>query len=295
MKAAATLLIFLLITGCRFYPHSAGELSLSAVGDLVIARNLDGETASALEKLASAALQSSRWKNLPDLAAFVRESPMGKGDELCRNILWECNEACNVQFTPDPASFVKKWRAGELRCRLALALAEKQFLDSVAWKTPLQQQREDELQSELLQLAGDIPESRLSSVKLAFPGEMPEFPAGLLLPVSEDPAEALQIAGVICLLPEEIRRQQLADAGFPIGAILDEITFTAGSYILHLDKKHLHSAIDRYHKEPSAENLWLYRKWFYRTELDISRMPQKKRDRNAADFIASMLLLQESF
>lgn len=258
-------------------------------------RNLAGETAAALSQLARQSTRGSRREELPDLARFVRENPPEQGTILSRKMLWECMELCNTQFSPAPEKMIREFREGELRCRTALLIAEKQFLDQVIWKTPKQQQRSSEVDSELSQLCGNMPFSELSAIKLVMPQETADFTANAAIPVSQDPAEALQIAGVICLLPVEIRRQMLADPEFSPEGILKEVQFLASSYALLLDLKYLNAALAAYKKEPSAENLWLFRKWYYRAQLDNSRRPAERGTAKDRQFINSMLLLQESF
>ena len=295
MIRCLTVLSLLLLAGCRGFGDPEKRFTLETIQKQVLDRHLAGETAAALEDLATRGGRSSKWNNLPDLAAFVRNTKDDRGDELCRKILWEVAEFCNVQFSGDPAAFVRNMRAGELRCQLALALSEKEYLDGIAWKTPAQLEREEILRSELFRLTGNIADNSLSQVKLVYPGKMPEYPLDLFIPVSEDPAEALQIAGVICLLPDEIRRQQLAEENLPLTGLLSEISFLAGSYALHLDKEQLTKAAKKWHHDPSPENLLKYRQWYYRMMLDLSRLPQTRGSKKDRQFITSMLLLQESF
>ena len=81
----------------------------------------------------------------------------------------------------------------------------------------------------------------------------------------------------------------------PLEGILLEMQTAAASYVLFLVQNQLEAAQDACAKELSAENLWRFRKWYYRYLLDISRMPQTRGGKKDTDFIQSMLLLQPGF
>ena len=105
----------------------------------------------------------------------------------------------------------------------------------------------------------------------------------------------MQIAGVFCLIPPEIQRQKSADPGFQSAGIGFEVLYMAATYALYIDLQQLKSAQLAYEKNPVAENLWLWRKWFYRAEADKARMPVHRGSDKDKQFLNSMLLLQESF
>lgn len=285
----------LLLCGCFFHQETPG-ITLDAVCQSALERNLDGESSAALNRLARSSRQATNWSKLPDLAAFVRSDTGERKDVLSRNILWESAEFCVVQFVPEPAKFIRKWYAGELTCRVMTVLAEKKFLEKVVWKTPEQQIRENEIHSELSNLIGSVSEEQLALLELPMPpAEEQKFPIPAPVPVSEDPAEALQAAGVIYLLPEEIRRQQLADESMPLEGILNEVLITAGSYALYISQQQLRKAAADYRKSPTDENLWQWRKWYFRVKLDLFRLPDKRGSAKDQQFIQSMLLLQAGF
>lgn len=284
----------LLFSGC-FSAEKTPVTALQSLEKRVLERHLAGNSAADLSRLARTTRQATSWSKLPDLAAFARQDSGDRKDLLSREILWESAAFCVVQFSPDPAAFIRQWNAGKLRCQLMQLLSEKQFLDSVAWKTPSQQSRELEIHSELQQLTGDLPEEELSRIKLATPEILPKTPLPVPVPMSEDPAEALQIAGAIYLLPDEIRRQKLADPEFATDGIMLEVLANAGSYAVYAGEKHLALNLESYRKEPSAERLWHWRKWYYFLELDRSRLPEKRGGSKDQHFIQSMLLLQSGF
>ena len=135
----------------------------------------------------------------------------------------------------------------------------------------------------------------LANIKLATPETpLPDL-SGASRNLTQDPAETLQIAGVISLMPDEIRRQQFANPQFKVDGVLNEIQFLAASYALQLDRTCLLKIRNEYKNSPSEEKLLQYRKWYYRTLLDISRITAKRGSKEDQQFINSMLLLQESF
>lgn len=263
---------------------------------IALNRNLAGESSERLSFFAGNSSFGTRWAGLSDLASFSRESGDEKSDELARELLWESAMQCHVQFCRDPLSVIKEFCAGNLRCRVMCAIAEKNISDARIWKTPQEKVRAQELNSELFILLGSpLPETLINTIELPMPGAIVPEDIPAAVPVSKDPAEALQIAGAIYLMPDEIRRQKLADPTFEEKGILQEILFLAGSYALFTDLRQLMLAEKEYQSEPSDENLLRYRKWYYRTILDISRMPDQRGTDNDRNFINSMLLLQEGF
>lgn len=287
------LLLLFLVTGCR---HEALPVTdpLHRWQETAVSRHLAGEVATALTTAVQHTQNSSRHHEYPDLARFIRKAPAEKANELSRELLWESMELCNVQFVPDPAAMLEKLRAGELRCLAALLIAEKQYLDQIVWKTPEQETRYRELQSELTRLFGSLPFGEIDSIKLVSPGTMPDFSAATAM-LTQDPAETLQIAGVISALPDELRRQQFADRQFPLEEVLKEIEYLAAGYALQLDRMMLLEIQRSWQQSPSAEKVLQYRRWYYRAILDISRVPESRGKKEAQQFINSMLLLQESF
>jgi hypothetical protein len=294
LSAAA---LIMLIAGCHLTESAKSDIlpPLYKWQQAAEDRHLDGESADALKHLAQEKYRAALRQKLPDLAVFVREKRSEEAYELSVDILWECVEASNILFVDDPAVFIRRMRRGTIRCRAASLIAEKQFLDTVVWKSAAQQERSLEVDSELSQLCGGIPYGELAQIILATPEEMKKFSAETALPVSEDPAEILQIAGVFCLIPPEIQRQKLADPYFRSGGIGFEVMYMAATYALYIDCHQLRSAQLAYEKNPTAENLWRWRKWFYRAELDKSRIPVYRGSDKDKQFLNSMLLLQESF
>ncbi|MBE6377802.1 MAG: hypothetical protein E7051_03165 [Lentisphaerae bacterium] len=292
MRVLPLLLIFL--CGC-FLREKPAAVTQECLLKSVLDRHLEGETASALQHFARRSRQATRWSKLPDMAAFVRSDTGSRKDIISREILWESVVFCTVQFIPEPETFIRKWNAGELRCRLMLLLSEREFLQSVIWKTAEQQSREKELYIEILQLAGSADDEVLASVPLVSPQVWERTPLPLALPVSQDPAEALQAAGVFYLMPEEIRRQQLSTPDMPLDGILLEMQSAAATYVLYLVQNQLEAAQKAYIKAPTPENLWNFRQWYYRYQLDISRLPQTRGREKDREFIQSMLLLQPGF
>lgn len=295
MKSCAVLLILLtLLTGCRDIPQPAGK-TLADWQNAALSRHLAGETATALTAAAKQVKENSRHHEYPDLARFIRETTPEKGSELSREMLWKSFELCNVQFSGDPETMIREMRAGELRSHAAILIAEKQYLDQIVWKSPAEEERNRELHSELSRLFGSLPFGELANIKLAAPGTpLPDL-SGASRNLTQDPAEALQIAGVISLMPDEIRRQQIANPQFKVEGVLNEIQFLAASYALQLDRTSLLKIRNEYKNSPSEEKLLQYRKWYYRTLLDISRIPAKRGTKEDQQFINSMLLLQDSF
>lgn len=285
----------LFLTGC-FIHDETPVITLDVVCQKALDRNLNGDSSAALNRLARSSRQATKWSKLPDLAAFVRSDTGERKDVLSREILWESAEFCVVQFTPDPAGFIRNWYAGELKYRVMAVLAEKKFLENLVWKSREQQNRESEIHSELQHLIGSMPDETIASLELPMPpAEEKIFPIPVPVPVSEDPAEALQAAGVIYLLPEEIRRQQLSDNSMPLEGVMREVLVTAGSYALYLSQQQLSKAAAAYRKAPTEENLWQWRKWYFRVELDRSRIPAERGSAKDQQFIQSMLLLQANF
>ncbi len=297
IKVLCAIALIVLIAGCNVTTSAKNDIlpPLARWQELAVARHLDGESAEALKHLAQEKYRAALRQKLPDLAVFVRDNRSAKAYELSIDILWECVEAGNILFVDDPLLFVRQMKSGTIRCRTASLIAEKQFLDTVVWKTPAQQQRSAEVDSELSYLCGGIPYGELSQIPLASPEEMKKFSAPSAVPVSEDPAEILQIAGVFCLIPPEIQRQKLADPYFRSGGIGFEVMYMAATYALYADFQQLRAAQAAYEKNPTAENLWLWRKWFYRAELDKSRIPIYRGSDKDKQFLNSMLLLQEGF
>lgn len=290
------LLSVLLLCGCFAVETQEEEISfLARWQNEAVARHSDGETIQSLRELASRTAKSDELHKLPDSARFAREADPEKAAALSREILWQSAEFAMVQFVPDPMALVREFRNGELRCQTAVLIAEKLFLDRISWKTPAQEQRYSELESELSALCGGIPFGGIDSGELVTVQDTSNLTAMAAEALSMDPAEAIQIAGVIYLIPDEIRRQKLVDPAFDTGGIINEIRFLAGSYALMLDKEELLKAEQRYLKNPDSENLWHYRRWYYRTLLDHSRMPSVRGSERDRQFIDSMLLLQEGF
>ena len=286
--------LLILCSGCLLQEKSE-PVTLDSIMQTVAERHLTGETAAELRRLAKSSRQATEWSKLPDLAEFIRNDNGERKYILSRKILWESILFARVQFHSDPEKFVRNWNAGELRCRLLTLLAESEFLRGVIWKTPAQQSRENELFSELQQLTGTIPEEVLASIPLAMPEDWKKIKLPMNLPVGEDPAEPLQAAGVFYLLPEEIRRQQLADPELKTEGILQYAQMAAACYTLDIIQRRLEAAQSAYMQESSAENLWNFRKWFYMYQLDISRLPENPGVKKDLQFIESMLLLQAGF
>ena len=271
-------------------------MTLDVICQKALDRNLDGDAAAALNRLAHSSRKATKWSKLPDLADFVRNDTGERKDVLSREILWESAEFCVVQFTPDPAGFIRNWYAGELKYRVLAVLAEKKFLEKLVWKSREQQIRESEIHSELQHLIGSVPDEILASLELPLPpAETKPFPIPVPVPVSEDPAEALQAAGDRSRLPEEIRRQQLSDNSMPLEGVMREVLATAGSYALYLSQQQLDKAAAACRKALTEENLWQWRKWYFRVELDRSRLPAERGSSKDQQFIQSMLLLQANF
>ena len=292
LRCLFPLLIF--CGGCLFR-EKPEPVTVDTLMQTVAERHLTGETAAELSRLARSSRQATGWSKLPDLAEFVRNDTGERKYILSREILWESILFATVQFHNDPEKFVRTWNSGELRCRLLTLLAEREFLRSIVWKTPAQQTRENELFSELQQLTGSIPEETLASIPLAMPEDWKKIDLPLDIPVGKDPAEPLQAAGVFYLLPEEIRRQQLADPELQTKGILQYAQMAAACYTLDILQKRLEEASAAYKKEPGAENLWLFRKWYYMYQLDIARLPENPGVEKDLQFIESMLLLQAGF
>ena len=293
MRIFPLLFILLAVSGCLHQEKPEAVLTLEELQKAVFSRHLPGEVNSLLTTHANRIGKASEWHKLPDLARFVRNSPTEKAVELSRKLLWESLTACNIQFTARPERLASAICAGELRCRAAIALSKKAYLDTIEWKTPAEEQQLREVEEEIKQLFGGIPHYQLARVKLVSPGV--PLPQAENIAVSEDPAEALQIAGAIMLMPDEIRRQELAGNKFNMPALLTEIQTLAGKYALSLSRKQLISAENAWKKDPSARNLMDYRIWYYRVELDFSRLPLAAPGGRERQFVNSMLLLQEGF
>lgn len=296
MKYPVLLGAIILFCGCQSVDTPPAATQLETWQHEALNRNLDGETAISLQNLARKTASRTHRQDLPDLARYVRENNNENSAELICDILWESVEYCNVQFVRDPALLIRNFRHSQILCRTALLIAEKQYLDTIIWKTPEQKTREREVSSELSSLCGGLPAGDIPRIQLALPGDpLPQLPANLTSPVSEDPAEALQFAGTIYRLPDEIRRQKLADENFYPDCLLGEVTHMAASYALHISFPCLRTARQRALNNPSPENLWLYRKWYYRVLMDISRLPRVRGEAKDRQFLNSMLLLQEGF
>ncbi|MBE6389046.1 MAG: hypothetical protein E7043_02610 [Lentisphaerae bacterium] len=293
MRIAAALLLGAVIAGCmnpqRAVPNP--EVTLELLQTRTLQRHLSGEVNARLTEYAGRIGRASQWARLPDLARFVREAEPERGAELCREMLWECMLACNVQFAADPERMVRDFCAGQLRSRVAILLAEKQYFYPIAWKTAEQLKRAGEAERELEQLCGGISSLEAGKIILPEPRPVKTVPAA----VTEDPAEPLQIAGVICLMPDEIRRQQLADKGFECSGLIREIELITARYASEISGKQLNAAEKLYRNDPSAENRLRFQKWHALYQLDISRLPASGGSARDRQFVKSMLLLQEGF
>ncbi|MBR7121381.1 MAG: hypothetical protein IKC94_03975 [Lentisphaeria bacterium] len=285
-----------LFCGCHIADVPPETSQLAVWQQEALERNLDGECAVALQNLARSAARRSHRQDLSDVARFVRENNSDDSAELVRKLLWESVEYCNVQFVRDPALLIRRFRRSEINCRTALLIAERQYLDQIIWKTPAQKVRDRELRSELSSLCGGLPAGDLARIKLVMPdAPLPELPAGLTSPVTEDPAEALQFAAVIYKLPDEIRRQKMADANFYPDCLLNEVIHMAASYALHISFNRLRAAREQALAEPVAENIRRFRQWYFRVQMDIDRLPVIRGEAGDRQFLNSMLLLQDGF
>ena len=293
MKIIGAVIILLTVTGCLNVKEPETVMTLNKLQQTVLTRHLNGEVNLLLTTHANRIGKASEWHKLPDLARFVRNSPPEKAVELSRKLLWDSVIACNIQFTGDPKHLANSFCAGMLRCRIASALAKKAYFDTISWKTPEEDQQFREVEEEIRQLFGGIPYYQLAKVELVTPGGT--IPEAEKVAVSEDPAEALQIAGTIMLMPDEIRRQELAGNRFDMPGLLAEIQALAGKYALSWSRKMLLAAENAWKKDPSPKNLMNYRLWFYQVELDNSRIPAGRGGQREVQFVNSMLLLQESF
>ena len=295
MRLAALVWLLAAAVGCVSVSGPDAEtgtgVTLSVLQERAIQRHLSGEVTARLSGYADRGGRASQWAQLPDLARFVRNAGPERGAEVCREMLWECMLACNVQFSSDPEELVREFCAGQLRCRTEMLLAEKQYLYPIVWKTPQEQQRSGEVERETEQLFGGISALEAGKIVLSSPQKAVFSPVA----VSEDPAESLKIAGVFCLMPDEIRRQLPSGSEFDLPGVLREIQVTAARYAIEISGKQLNEAVNRYRNDPSPVNLLRCRKWSALHALDVSRMPSAGGSERARQFVNSMLLLQEGF
>ncbi len=296
MKRLILPAILLFFCGCRSTDTPPETCRLEVWQNEALKRNLDGETAVALRNLARSTAGRTHRMDLPDLARYIRENNNENSAGLIRDLLWESVEYCNVQFVRDPDYFIRNFRRSQILCRTALLLAEKQYLDQIIWKTPAQKEREREVASELSSLCGGLPSGDIPDIRLVLVEDrLPFLPDSLTAPVSEDPAEALQFASAIYRLPDEIRRQKMADENFYPDCLLEEVIHMAASYSLHISMPYLQTARQNAMQDPTPENIWRYRKWYYRVQMDLSRLPSVRGEAKDRQFLNSMLLLQEGF
>ena len=293
MRLICAVIIILTAAGCFHVEQPEAVLTLHDLQQTALSRHLAGEVNTLLTTHANRIGKASEWHKLPDLARFVRNSPPEKAVELARKVLWESFASCCFQFAADPQKLAASLCSGELSCRAAIALANKAYLDTINWKTPDEERQFRDVEEEIGQLFGGIPYYKLAKIKLVDPGS--PIPDAADAAVSEDPAEALQIAGTILLMPDEIRRQELAGNKFDMSVIITEIRNLTGKYALSWSRKQLIAAELLWKKDPSPKNLLTYRIWYYRTQLDASRIPAASGGGKERQFINSMLLLQESF
>jgi hypothetical protein len=296
IRVITALLILFGTAGCRMLNSEPEKNDLAKWQRNALTRNLPGETAIMLSDIAAQVRfgQKSHLA-LPDLAAFIREAPPGRGDEISREKLWESMISCIGRFSENPEKDIQEFCAGELRCRTALLLAEKQYLYQILWKTPAQQQREQQLDGELYQFFGRFSEADLGNVPLIYPSAEAEFPPVGFKLHDSDPAAILQVSGVIYRIPGEIQRQSAADLRFIPAGIITETTYLAANCAMLISSRRLAEAKEKYLKDPTPENLWQYRKWYYRMQLDHSRLPAVRGSDPDREFVNAMLLLQESF
>ena len=296
MKRLILPAIFLFFCGCRSTGTPSETFHLEVWQSEALNRNLNGETVIALQNLARNTARRNHRMDLPDLARYIRENNNENSAELIRDLLWESVEYCNVQFVRDPDYFIRNCRRSQILCRTALLIAEKQYLDQIIWQTPAQKARDREVTSELSSLCGGLPSGDIPKIRLILPDdELSVLPDTLSLPVSEDPAEALQFAHAVYSLPDEIRRQKMADENFYPDCLLEEVVHLAASYSLYISMPYLQAARQDALQKPTPENIWRYRKWYYRVQMDLSRLPSVRGEAKDRQFLNSMLLLQEGF
>lgn len=289
VRLAALMLIF--AAGCAGTRREQAEISgLSDLRRIAVKRDLDGDTAQRLSELARRSVRDEKRHGLSDMAGFVMHAPAEAGGETARRMLWDGASLCAAMFSADPDREIRDLCRGELECRTAQLVAEREFLDRIIWKTPEQTRREKELRSESLQLFGPVPEEAISGVELAFPPET----EGDDPPGGADALKALKLAGALLLIPDEIKRLKLADPAFSAQGIVLEVVRMAAEKALAIDESQLREAEKRWRLDPTEENLFRWRRWFYIRELDASRMPEKRGSEEDRRFVESMVLLRDN-
>ena len=297
MRAAGAIVLGgLLLAGCVAEPPPP-DTSPAAWLRAARERHLAGESAAEFARLQGEAAGENRKQQLPDLARLVRSG----GDperraELLTDTLRECVAIASVRLVnrgESVSATADRLYARELDFRSLVMLAEKEFLDSVVWKTPAAAARERELRQELPARFGATPDR----VQLAMPAETPVSspPEAFRRIYGNDPAALLRFGGAILALPGEFARQYIADPGFrPEGIWLEARRLAALAAAAAVEER-LAAAYAAWRRDPSPVNLFRWRKWHYRRRLELSSVPLLRG--SAADLRAleSLMELQSAF
>ena len=292
-----TALCGLLLAGCATVaPPPSGLAHWQSVARQ---RHLAGESAAEFTRLRDQAAGEGRKQELPDLARLVRGdiSPELRARTVT-DTLRECVAIASVRLVPlgeTVSQVAQRIHGRTLDFQTALALAEKEYLDAIVWKTPAAARRERELQQELYSRFGEQPPP--GSYALAMPemitvSPMPEM---IRRHYGNDPAALLRFGGVILAMPGEFARQYAARPDFRPEGIWLEARRLAALAAIAVTERELQTAFDLWRRDPSPANLFRWRNWFYRRELELSAVPLLRGSDADLKALDSLMLLQPSF
>lgn len=263
------------------------EEKLEVLRRIAHERNLSGDASQRLSALARHSVRDDRRLGSADMVRFIRRTSPEAGGEYARHMLWESALLCAAAFADDPEALTREFCRGEIDCRAAEIIAEKQFLDTVVWKDAPMRRREREVGSELRQLFGETSADEIAAAALA----QPAGPAGD--PPAADPVRALKLASALLRIPDEIRRQRISDPDFPTDGVIGEVIRAARAEALAIDDANLHDALAAYLRTPDGANLLRWRRWHYRRQLDSARLPHPRGTERDRQFVEAMVLLQD--
>ena len=298
MRRGAILLTAVLLAGCvRTVPEPEGPEQWVA---LARRRHLAGESAAEFSRLQAEAGRENRKQGLPDLARLVRGpiSPERRA-EIVTDTLRECVAIASVRLVDrgDTVTAVaRKIHGSELDFRSAMLLAEKEFLDSVVWKTPAQTARDRELRQEMLDRFGAVPPpGKAEFPPPSPPGTATESPVPVVRVYGKDPAALLRFGAFILSLPGEFARQYIADPDYkPEGIWLEARRIAALAALAAAEREYARAYAD-WRREPSPENLFRCRKWRLRQVRESSAVPLLRGNASDLQALQALMELQEPF
>jgi len=285
--------VLMLGAGCTVF-NAAAPSTLATWQAVAKERNLAGESVAKLSRCTQLAANERRRHELPDLLKLSKNMPPQQATGLFLDILRESVAVASMRLLDENdtlLSVATRLSTGELDHLTAVLLAEKDYLDSISWKDADVAARETELHRNLTALLGKIPDSDSYFLAMPEPIRPTPLPEIIRKNYGSDPAALLKFANVILALPAEFARQLIASPDTPVTGVWLEARCHAAMCAVAFSEHFLNLALQAYRRDPSPENLYSWRKWFYRRQQALADVPLIRGSQNDIRSLEALIQL----